>query len=133
MTPPNIGAPSQTMRKTRSSVRMPHETTEVEQETTQREGFIDVDTIPSPRVEPASPTPVEEEAQAPTMTSMEIDSHDSAQGHQTNDAGNLQQPARAEEAQRTNGEANEHTEVVAPRPQPEAGSACNSRKGWSKT
>jgi hypothetical protein len=69
-----------------------------------REGIVDVDVIPSPQVEPVSPTLVEEEAQAPTMTGMEIDSHDSAQGRQTSDAGNLQQPARAEVAQRTNGE-----------------------------
>jgi hypothetical protein len=66
---------------------------------------------------------VEEETQAPTTTAMEIDSHNGAQGHKTNDTGNLQQPARAEEAQRTNGEANVHTEVVVPRPHPEAGSA----------
>jgi hypothetical protein len=88
----------------------------------QREGIVDVDAIPSPQVEPVSATLVEEEAQAPMMTDMEVDSHDSAQGHQTSDTGNLQQPARAEVAQRTNGDASEQTEVVAPRPQPEIGS-----------
>jgi hypothetical protein len=43
MTQPNIGASSQTMRKAHNSVRMPHETTEANQENAQREGFIDVD------------------------------------------------------------------------------------------
>ena len=68
------------MRKTRSNVRMSHETTEVEHETSQREGFVDVDTIPSPHIKPESSRLVEEESQAPTMTAMKIDLHDSAQG-----------------------------------------------------
>jgi hypothetical protein len=59
------------------------ETPEVEQEMAQREGIFDVDTIPSPQIEPVSATLVEEEEQSPMMTDMEIDSHDSAQGHKT--------------------------------------------------
>jgi hypothetical protein len=95
MAPPNIRVLSLTVRKTRNNIRAPHETTEVEQEMAHREGVVDVDTIPSAQVKPTSPTPVVEEAQAPTTTSMEIDS---AQGHQTNDASNLQQPATDVEA-----------------------------------
>jgi hypothetical protein len=95
MSPPNVGALSLTARKTRNNIREPHETMEVEQEMAHREGVVNVDTIPSARVKPTSPTPVVEEAQAPTTTSMEIDS---AQGHQTNDASNLQQPATVVEA-----------------------------------
>jgi hypothetical protein len=52
MTPPNINASSQTLRKTRSSVREPYETGEAEPETTKRGEFIDVETIPSPHIEP---------------------------------------------------------------------------------
>jgi hypothetical protein len=94
---------------------------EAEQGTTQREGFVDVDAIISPQVELERPTSVEEEAQAQPTTSMEINLHDSAQGHQTNDTGNLQQHVRSKETQITNGEANENTEVVMPIPQPEVG------------
>jgi hypothetical protein len=122
MTPPKMGAPRQTMRKTHSNVRVPHETMEAEQETAQREEFIDVDVIPSPRVEPASPTPVEEETQAPTMTSMEIDSHDGAgpPKQMTQETyNNLQGPKKPKEQM----VKPTHTEVVVPRPHPEAGSA----------
>jgi len=62
MAPPNIGSPSQIARKTWSSIRAPHETIEVEQEMAHREGIVDVDVIPSPQVEPVSPTLVKEEA-----------------------------------------------------------------------
>jgi hypothetical protein len=78
MAPPNMGAPSQAGRKTRSKVRGPQETSEVEPETTQRGEFVDVDAIPSPHEEPTSPTPVEEETQAPTTTTMDIDPQESA-------------------------------------------------------
>jgi hypothetical protein len=120
MAPPKIGVPIQTTRKTRSIVKVPHKTTEVEQETAHREEFVNVDVIPSPRVEPTSPTLVEEETQAPTTPSMEIDPHNGAHGHKIDKTDNLQQPARTEEAERTNGEANAHIEVATPRPQPEA-------------
>ena len=49
-------------------------------------------------------------------------SYNKAQGHQTRDIGNLQQPKRFEVAQRTNGDANEKTESAETRPQPEKGS-----------
>jgi hypothetical protein len=65
-----------------------------------------------------SPTLVEEESQAPTMVGMEIDLHDSAQGHQTNDTGNIHQYARAKESQSTNGYATKKTEATTPRPKP---------------
>jgi hypothetical protein len=109
-----LGASSQTTRKTRSSVRAPYETGEAEPETTQRGEFIDVDAIPSPHVEPTSPTPVEEESQPPVMAGMDIDSQDSAQGRQAEDAGNPQRPARVEGAHRENGATMVQTEVVMP-------------------
>jgi hypothetical protein len=56
------------------------------------------------------------------MGGIEIDSHDSAQGHQTNDVGNLQQTTRVEVAHRTNGDASKHIETVVPIPQPKVGS-----------
>jgi hypothetical protein len=119
MAPPNIGASIQTVRKTRNNIREPHETTKAEQEMAHREGVVDVNAIHSLCFEPSSPTPVVEEAQTPTTISMEIDS---AQGHQINDARNLQQPARVEESQRKNGEASVNIEFVEPRPKHEVGS-----------
>jgi hypothetical protein len=83
-----------------------------------REGIVDVDVIPSLKVEPESPTLVEEEEQAPTTAGMEINSQNSVQGHQTNDVGKLQQPLRVEVAQRTNGDPIEQIEATVPRPQP---------------
>jgi hypothetical protein len=68
--------------------------------------------FPPHRIEPVSTTLVEEEEQSPMMVDMEIDLHDSVQGHKTVDAGNLQQPVRVEVAHRTNGDASEKTEVV---------------------
>jgi hypothetical protein len=88
----------------------------------QREGIVDVDTIPSPQVEPVTATLVEEEEQAPMMVRMDIDSHDSAQRHKPVTTGNPQQPARAEAAHRTNGGDSEQTESDAVRPQPGEGS-----------
>jgi hypothetical protein len=73
----------------------------------QREGIVNVNTIPSPQVEPMSVMPVEEEEQAPKTIEMEIDSHDSAHRHETVDLGSLQKPARAEVAHKTNGDARE--------------------------
>jgi hypothetical protein len=119
MAPPNIGALIQTTRKTRSIIRAPHETVKARKEMAHKEGVVDVDTIPSLHIEPTIPTPAVEEAQDQTTTAMEVDS---AQGHQTNDIGNLQQLVRAK-SRRINGEASAHLEVVAPRLQPEARSA----------
>jgi hypothetical protein len=55
-------------------IREPHETVDSKKEMVHREGVVDVDAILSPFVEPKIPTMVVEEAQAPKMTSMEIDS-----------------------------------------------------------
>jgi hypothetical protein len=66
--------------------------------------------FPPHRVEPVSATLVKEEQQVPTMVDMDIDSHDSAQGHKTVDADNLQQPARDEIAHRKNGDTNKWIE-----------------------
>jgi hypothetical protein len=118
-----MGASSQAARKTHSRVRGPQETSEAEPETTQRGEFIDVDTIPSPHEEPTSPTPVEEETQAPTTTAMDIDPQESMQGRQVEDAGNPQRPVRAEGAHRVNGATTVQTEVVTPRQPHRAGSA----------
>jgi hypothetical protein len=123
MAPPNIGALSQTVRKTRSNILAPHETVEVEEEMDQREGKFDVDAIPSPQIKLVSPTLVEEEAHAPMTADMEIDSHDSEKGQKRSDTNNRQPPTRDEVSHRTNGNAREHTDTVLPRPQPEAGSA----------
>jgi hypothetical protein len=60
MTPPKIGVLSQTSRKTRSNVRAPYKTDKAKLEIAQRGDFINVDTIPSPHVEPIIPTPMME-------------------------------------------------------------------------
>jgi hypothetical protein len=56
-----------------------------------------------------SATLVEEEEKSPMMVDMEIDSHDSEQGLETVDSGNLHQPTRAKVTHRTNGDDNERT------------------------
>jgi hypothetical protein len=89
MATPNIGAPSQNARKTRSILREPHKTAEAEQEMDQIEGIVDVNAISSLQDAPMSATLVEEETKALMMTVMEVDSHNSAQGHQTSDVRNL--------------------------------------------
>jgi hypothetical protein len=95
MTPPNVSAPSQIARKTRSSCKSPPETTTEEHAFTQTEGIVDVDMIPSPQIEPVSATLVEEEMKTPTMAMMDIDSHNSAQDQDQLTRGNSQQLPRA--------------------------------------
>ena len=90
MVPPKMGASSQVGRKTRSSIRAPHEIMEAEHETIQIEEFINMEAIPSPHEEPINPTPVVEDIQAPMASAMEVDPHNGAQGHIEDDAGNPQ-------------------------------------------
>jgi hypothetical protein len=86
----------------------------MEQEPTKAVEFVNLDDIPSPHMEPASPTPMVEEAQPTTVVGMDIDMKETGQGQQAEDAGNPSHPEHAEGAQRVNGTAPKHTEVVAP-------------------
>jgi hypothetical protein len=56
------------------------------------------------------------------MASMDVDSHDSAQGQHIEDGGNPQRPARVKGADNENGTTTVQTEVVALRPPLRAGS-----------
>jgi hypothetical protein len=123
MAPPNFGAPTQTTWKTHSIHRSPQETTEAEEEFTQREGIVDVDAIPSLQVKPVSSTLVKEEEKAPTKAMMDINSHDSAHGHEPSTIGNPLQPSKAKEVHRTNGGESDRTKYDRPRPQPMVGFA----------
>jgi hypothetical protein len=60
MAPPKVGAPSHTARKTHSTTRSPQEKVVKVENPIQLEGVVDVDAIPSPIIEPISPTMVEE-------------------------------------------------------------------------
>jgi hypothetical protein len=71
MAPLKFGAPSQTTRKTRSSTRSRWDTM-VEGVNIQSEREVDVDVIPSPVIEPVSPTLVEEQ-QVPATKEMEVE------------------------------------------------------------
>jgi hypothetical protein len=62
---------------------------ENEHEPRQVAEFVDLETIPSPHVEPASPTPMEEEAQPTTVVGMDLDMQETRQGQQVEDVGNL--------------------------------------------
>jgi hypothetical protein len=73
MAPPKMDVPSHVAKKTHIKVTEPQEINEGVPKTTQRGEFIDIDAIPSTHEEPTSLTLVEEEAQDPTTTSMDID------------------------------------------------------------
>jgi hypothetical protein len=60
MVPPNFEYPSQTKRKKRSAMRSPQDTT-TDVVNIHPEGVMDMDSIPSPFIEPISPTLVEEQ------------------------------------------------------------------------
>jgi hypothetical protein len=57
------------------------------------------------------------------MVGLDIDSHDSAWGHDPLATRNPQQPSRAEAAHKTNGVDSERMKSDGPRPQPMVGSA----------
>jgi hypothetical protein len=52
----------------------------MEHEPTKTAEFINLDEIPSPNMEPASPTPVVEETQQTTLVGMDIDMPEMGQG-----------------------------------------------------
>jgi hypothetical protein len=76
--------------------------------------FVNLDEIPSPNMEPGSPTPVVEETQQTTTVGMDIDMPEVGQSQQAKDAGNPSCPENPEEAPRVNGMVPNQTEVVAP-------------------
>jgi hypothetical protein len=56
------------------------------------------------------------------MVGMDIDLHDSAQGHEPLTTGNPSQPSKVEAVHRMNGGDSERKEFDRPRPQPMVGS-----------
>jgi hypothetical protein len=51
--------------------------------------FVNLDEIPSPRVEPTSPTPVVEADQPTTMVGMDVQMQETRQGQQAKNARNI--------------------------------------------
>jgi len=73
MAPPKLGAPSQTCKRPRSNIKEPLQPHGSKQQPPQPPEFINLDKIPSPNMEPGSPTPVVEETQKTKPVGMDID------------------------------------------------------------
>jgi len=67
-------------KKPRSNLIAPQQPHRREQEPGQTVGLVNLDEIPSPSMEPASPTPVVEETQQTIAVAMDIDMSEMGQG-----------------------------------------------------
>jgi hypothetical protein len=83
-------------------------------EPTQTVKFINLDEIPSPNVQQASPTPMVDETQPIIAIGMDIDMPKMGQGQQAKDTDNPSHPKHTEDAQRLNGTTPNQIGVVTP-------------------
>ena len=100
MAPPKQAELTQTTRHSRFRTRAQVQSQESEQQPPE---VVNVDEIPSLDTTPVNPTPILEETQQTTPTSMDMDMPEEGQGRHNKGIGSQAQPRNPEEGPRDNG------------------------------